>query len=355
MWRKILLAMAMVAGGAAAARADQLVMKNGDRLTGKIVRSDARELTLQTLYAGAVKVQRAAIASITSDQSLNLFTNDGQRYVGKLAAENNHATIKTADSQVMNAALETIAIIRSSEEQARFEAEEARYRNPGMFQLWNTAFDFGMSLVRGNSDALTFAGGFTGERATRRDKTTTYFSAVRASGTRNGTRQTIASLARFGGRYESNLSERNFAFASVDVEYNRAQRLHPRLVLGGGVGRHLLKNERTKLDLFGGMSSNHEFFTDGNRRQLTEALFREELTHKLNKQTSVTQKFALYPNLTKPGEFRANVEVSTVTALTKHFSWYVNFGNRYISNPLPNTQPNDLLLTTGIRATFGRK
>jgi putative salt-induced outer membrane protein YdiY len=354
MLRRILL-LAMLLGGVATARADQLLMKNGDRLTGKIVRSDAKELTLQTPYAGVVRVQRGAISSITSDQTLNFFTNDGQRYVGLLAAENNHAVIKTADTQVMNASLETIAIIRSGEEQARFEAEEERYRNPGLFELWNTAFDFGMSLVRGNADALTFSGGFTGERATRRDKTTTYFNAVRASGTRNGTRQTIASIARFGGRYESNLNEKNFAFASVDTEYNRAQRLSPRLVLGGGMGRHVVKNERTKLDLFGGMSSNHEFFSNGSRRQLTEALFREELTHRLNKQTSVTQKFALYPNLTKPGEYRANIEVSTTIALTKHFSWHVNFGNRHNSNPLPNTQPNDLLLTTGIRATFGRK
>ena len=354
MWRKFGLLL-VLAACSAAIRADQLLLKNGDRLTGKIVRSDARELTLQTQYAGAIKVQRGAIASISSEQTLNLFTTDGQRYVGAVATDNNHFRIKTADSRIMNAPVESIAIIRSGEEQTRFEAEEERYRHPGLFELWHTSFDFGMSLVRGNSDALTFAGGFSGERATRRDKTTSYFNAVRASGTRNGTRQTIASLARFGGRYESNLSEQNFAFASVDTEYNRAQRLRPRIVLGGGVGRHMLKNENTKLDLFGGLSSNHEFFSDGNRRQLTEALIRQELSHKLNKQTSVTEKFALYPNLTQPGEFRANIEISTVTALTKHFSWYVNFGNRYISNPLPHTQPNDLLLTTGIRATFGRK
>jgi hypothetical protein len=33
----------------------------------------------------------------------------------------------------------------------------------------------------------------------------------------------------------------------------------------------------------------------------------------------------------------------------------VNFNDRYVSNPLIGTRQNDLLLTTGVGVTFGKK
>jgi len=41
--------------------ADQVVLKNGDRLTGNIVNSDGKTLTLKSEFAGEVKIQWEAI------------------------------------------------------------------------------------------------------------------------------------------------------------------------------------------------------------------------------------------------------------------------------------------------------
>ena len=45
----------------AAALADQVTLKNGDRLTGSISKSDGKELVLKTEYAGDVTVKFDAI------------------------------------------------------------------------------------------------------------------------------------------------------------------------------------------------------------------------------------------------------------------------------------------------------
>ncbi len=55
-----------------AALADQVVLKNGDRISGAIVNSDGKVLTLKSDFAGEVKIQWDAITSITSSQNLHL-------------------------------------------------------------------------------------------------------------------------------------------------------------------------------------------------------------------------------------------------------------------------------------------
>ena len=56
----------------ASACADQVTLKNGDRLTGTIVKSDAKTMLVKNELAGDVNVQWDAVTSITSTQPLHL-------------------------------------------------------------------------------------------------------------------------------------------------------------------------------------------------------------------------------------------------------------------------------------------
>ena len=42
------------------------------------------------------------------------------------------------------------------------------------------------------------------------------------------------------------------------------------------------------------------------------------------------------------------------TALTKVLSWQITATNLYLSNPPPATKTTDVILTTGLRFTFGK-
>src|SRR5580765_2775382 len=59
--------------------ADQITLKNGDRLTGDIVKSDGKTLVIKSEFAGEVAVQWAAIDTITSTQTLHVGLKDGRR------------------------------------------------------------------------------------------------------------------------------------------------------------------------------------------------------------------------------------------------------------------------------------
>ena len=62
--------------------ADQVTLKNGDRLSGTILKSDGENLILKSEFAGEVKIQWAAIDQLSSDRPLYVLLKDGQIIFG---------------------------------------------------------------------------------------------------------------------------------------------------------------------------------------------------------------------------------------------------------------------------------
>jgi sRNA-binding regulator protein Hfq len=82
---------------APAARADQVALKNGDRLTGTIVKSDGKTLLLKTDAAGDVTVKWDAVSAIVSSQPLNVQLNNGQVLSGNVTSDDGKFNIDTRD------------------------------------------------------------------------------------------------------------------------------------------------------------------------------------------------------------------------------------------------------------------
>ena len=120
------------------------------------------------------------------------------------------------------------------------------------------------------------------------------------------------------------------------------------------MGHHLIKNERTLFDIFGGASLNKEFFSTGLNRSSGELLIGDEFTKKLTKSFSVSQKLVFYPNMSDIGEYRLNWDSSAITRLSKWLSWQITLSDRFLSNPVDGRKKNDVLYTTGLRLTFAR-
>ncbi|MGD2150830.1 MAG: hypothetical protein PVF99_09500, partial [Desulfobacterales bacterium] len=52
--------------------ADEVRLKNGDRLTGKVIRMEADKLILKTIYAGEISIVWQEVASIKTDGSVKV-------------------------------------------------------------------------------------------------------------------------------------------------------------------------------------------------------------------------------------------------------------------------------------------
>jgi hypothetical protein len=334
--------------------ADQITLKNGDRLTGIIVKSDGKTLTINSELAGTVNVPLDAVTFLSSEKPLYLILKDGQTLIGKVGTSDGKITVSAGEAGSIPVGKETIQTVRSAEEQAKYQAEIDRLRNPGLRDLWSGVLDTGISLSQGNADTTTFNFGVNAARTSTRDKISVHMTAIYAKNSTAGISLVTANAKRGGARYDINLAPKVFAFGLGDLENDKFQKLDLRLNLGGGMGWHARKNDRTAFDLFGGGSLNREYYSTGFNRSSGEVVIGQEMIHALSKRISFREKSVFYPNLSETGEYRLNLDASAVTLLNTWLGWTITFSNRYVSNPLAGTKSNDLLLSTGLRMKFGK-
>ena len=325
--------------GSLVCNADQIILKNGDRITGGITSSDGKNLNIKTDYAGDLTIPWDAVQSVSSDQPLYVTSKDGCVLVGKVRTSAGNLEIATATSG-------TVTLSRGSVQTVRSESEQKAYG------AWGGVLDTGLSLARGNADTSTFTVGAHAARVTDEDKISAFVTSIYSTGNTNGVSLTTASAVNAGLRYDRNLKSRTFAFVFTDFDHDRFQQLDLRNVIGAGVGRHLVATDTTTFDLFAGGSFNQEFFQTLTRRS-AEALAGEEFDKKLSSAFSVKERLEFYPNLTDLGQYRVVFDTAAITKISKLLSWQFDVSDRYLSNPILGLKGNDLLLTTGIRVTVG--
>jgi ribosomal protein S1 len=65
-------------------QADQITLKNGDRVTGKIVKKDGDKVTFNSELLGEVTIPWTAVTNISSDEPLVVILPEGKTVSGKI-------------------------------------------------------------------------------------------------------------------------------------------------------------------------------------------------------------------------------------------------------------------------------
>ena len=329
--------------------ADQIVLKNGDRLTGSIEQSDHKTLVIKTEFAGEVTVQWPAVQEINSTQPLHVSLSDGKTVVGTVTTSDGNLAVATPSSGTVTEPLATVTKLFGEAEQAAYE----KSLHPGLLEGWKGGANVGFGLTRGNSQTKNLDIAFTADRKTLHDHLGLYTNSVYATNDAPGaTPATTANAVQGGIRYDHDLTPRIFAYVGADFQTDALQTLDLRSVFGGGLGVHVIKSDRTTLDLLGGVNYTREKYSLLPSRSFAAASVGEELSHKLGMNTSLTEKLYFFPDLNDAGEYRATFNFGTVTKISKWLGWQNAFGDIYVTNPPAGAKQNDILLTSGLNFSF---
>ena len=339
--------------------ADQITLKNGDRLTGTIVKSDGKTLVLHTDVAGDVTLQYDNIDTIKSETVLHVSLKGGKTAIGPVTTTDGKLVIATKTAGTVEAAKEEVTSIRDEQSYERSE-------HPGLMHGWNGGVDVGFSVARGNAETENLALAFNAIHPTLHDKITLYASSIN---TKNdlATPSDVASLQQGGIRYDRDLRPRLFVFAGADFMANALQFLDLRGVYTGGFGFHVVKSEKTILNILGGVNYTHETYSNGplvigsvppvyasygKTNKFAALTLGEELTHKLGKGTVLTESSYFYPDLQDTSQYRWTLTAGTVTKISKWLGWQNQFGDIYVTNPPFTAKKNDVVFTTGLNIAF---
>jgi hypothetical protein len=340
-------------------RADTVVLQNGDRLTGTIVKSDGKELTLKTDAAntpapqeGIITLKWPAVRQIISSGPLYVVTPQGMTVGGVVTTEGTDLVVTPASGAPQRIPLANVTTLRSQSEQTAYEHS----LHPGILESWQTNASLGFGLARGNSRTTNLAVGFNATRATLHDKLTAYMNSIYASSglvvAPGVTAGVTANDIRGGAMYQHDIFDRAFLYGSGDFEHNALQFLDLRSIWGAGAGYHVIKEMDTALDVYAGGNYTRETYSTGIRRNVGALTVGDLFRHQFGKTTTLNQTLDIYPEISNLGQYRFASDISIATKINPWLGWQSTISDRYISDPIPGTVSNDFIFSTGLNFTF---
>jgi hypothetical protein len=344
----------VVYAGSVLLRADEITLVNGDRITGAIVKSDGKTLTIKTEFLGLVGMPWDKVKTLTTDKPLHVVLPGGKTVQGRIETRDDKLEI-ISETERSAAARAEIAALRDAAEQRAYE----RLLQPGWTQLWAGTATLGLAGARGNAQTGTLITGLNAARVTNNDKTTVYFNSIRSKALVDRVTSLTAQAARGGLGYSRNITSRVALNAFNDYEYDRFQSLDLRFVLGAGASLSAWKSDRGRLDGLIGGAYNRESFSPRSPaaafvRNAGEAYIGDDFTYKLTAVTAIYQNLRFFGNMSDLGRYRFNFDIGANTKLVQWLSWNIAISDRYLSSPVVGLRKNDFLYTTGIGVTFAR-
>jgi putative salt-induced outer membrane protein YdiY len=233
--------------GAGVARADVVVFKNGDRLTGTIVAADGGKLTVKTDTAGPVTLDLKDVQSFSSEAPISITLKDGSIIKA--------TKVEVGDAGKINVSQATLA-------QQAVALDQIDKINPPPVAWTGSVVANGM-IANGNT--RTDSAGFSMDLTRKTDTDKIAFDAgYQFTRSSSPGQPTVTSADNWFGdaQYDLNITKKFYGYADTRVEKDRINNLDLRLTPGVGVGYNWFATPDFNLSTEGGATWVYENFTN---------------------------------------------------------------------------------------------
>ncbi len=281
---------------------ETVYLKNGDKITGSVIREENNTLVLGTLYMGEVSLDRESIQSIeNSDES----------------------------------------VISEPDPQPQSQPKP---------DLWEGEFSLGYNRTSGNTENSQLSSELQLKRKTDIDEFT-----ARLRGFYSSTDKKMNSQKWYGSvRYAYSFwDKRWYNFYKLEASHDRFSNIDYRITPSAGVGYWYSDTKDFKLMTEIGLGWEYTEYRDNTNSQtqliLLPRLFLEKaLTDTLR----FSQDLTLYPSLEDTGEFRLYSETSLINAVTENISLKLSLIDDYNSDPASGIEKNDTQFISSLIYSF---
>jgi len=218
--------------------ADELYLKNGDRISGNILNMNDNQVIIKTSYAGEITVKWTEIVNVKTDQKIAIILKNGIEYLGNIL-EAGKGLIKLNSSgknKTPSLSIEEIKMVMTSME-SKIKIK--------------TRANVGLSYTRGNTnkDHSYFDGELSARTANNR-----YTAGGELNKTEDNGIETENNAMGFL-KYDHFLSKRLFIYGNGQFEKDKFQDLNLRSVYGLGSGYQFLETPLENLYFEAGITN----------------------------------------------------------------------------------------------------
>jgi putative salt-induced outer membrane protein YdiY len=225
--------------------ADEIFLKNGNRISGEVLNMTEDKLTIKTLYAGEIGIKWTEIANLKTEKEISVLLTDGTIIKGSPKGFEQDKMI-LATSTVLEPISFSIADVKSINP----------LKEPAV--KIKTRANVGVTYTSGNTEKDTEH--FDGEFTARTEKNRYTVGGELNRTEESGTKTENNSLGYL--KYDHFLSKKWFAYSNALFEKDKFKDLSLRSVLGIGSGYQFFETPVTNLSLEAGINYVSEDYID---------------------------------------------------------------------------------------------
>lgn len=353
----ILLAFSVAASAAPPAPPVILHLRNGDRITGEILRDDAKGIVIRSPIAGKLTVAREAVLRREVPGDTTAPVAAGSPVV-------TNATVATAPPVVPSkspvaataAPPKTASAPASSPTNAPAQAISLS-RDPWLpawispfLTNWHGNVGLGMNLGFGTTERQTFFVTANATHAWQRVANSANYNAA------YGLVNEVEAANRMEGMLKTDVfidrKRHLYAYNLMLGGYDAIRLINRRLEEGIGMGYRVYERPRLIVNVELGGQYQRFDYAQQDDRSIWSARISENLVWKPSDKLNVTQKLQFMPNVSDPSDYRVRLDLIASYPLFKRITMSLNAVNEYESLPPRGVDNNDLQITTNVNITF---
>jgi putative salt-induced outer membrane protein YdiY len=219
----------------AMALADEIHLRNGDRISGKIIRMEDGKLVVKTNYAGEITISWQEVVSLSVEEKIKVVLEDGT------ALEGQTLTFEAGKMKVNTEKLEESSV---------FNLVDVKTINPKDVPRVRITFgaNAGLSLERGNSDTDEYELNLRFQARTKKSRYTLggEFNKEKTEG-----KLTTKDWTAFAN-YDYFFTKKWFGYVHTKFEHDEFADLDLRSTLGAGMGYQVFEGETLNLSFQAG-------------------------------------------------------------------------------------------------------
>jgi putative salt-induced outer membrane protein YdiY len=333
-----LLCGALLAAVVLPAHADEVILNNGDHLSGTISTLVDGKLTIKTDLAGEIKIDLKNVRTFSTTHPVELHLQDGSVLKQTVHADEAGKIVTAGDNQLRPQPLSLTSL---------------QTINPPPTQ-WNGSITASALMARGNTDTDAFTLAANAVRRTEQDRITFaagyYFSKEKNKDT--GDSSTTADNWFFLGKYDYFLTKKLYVLALTRVERDRIADLNLRVSPSVGVGYQWFDKDDFHFSTEAGLGWVFEDYKNVGSDDHPTARLAYHIDKKLNDQVMLFHNLEYLPSLDNISDFNINADAGVRANLTSRMFSEAKVEWRFDATPAPGSQKNDVRYILGVGWQF---
>jgi hypothetical protein len=314
-----------------------VVLVNGDRITGEVKELAYGQLKFATDGMGTLYIEWAKIASLTTTRTLQVEMLDGRRLIGNGAARGEtSATLRLSGAAPQDLPLGEVARITALD------------TGSGLERLYGS-LSVGYSFTQASDVQVFNLGTSVGSRGQR-----VHWRVSLDAQLTSQQEAPSSQRATLAGSRERFMADGWYREATMSFTRNQELGLDLRSLIGGGVGRYIVRHADTEWRAGVGLAASAEALTDGSRRESVELqlgttfnIFRFDAPR-----MDLAASLMLLPSLSESGRVRGEAALRLRREMVEDLFLEVSLYDSYDNRTVAGTRSNDWGLATSLGYSF---